>query len=116
MGRGQGSDAKEEAHRSESAAASEAFLYKVCSYLLSDKDEKKYWVTTYALHEIMNLWLVMMQTQTDAHKKDNLQSCKKAKLRHLRPSVFNAEVLLTCLGLVFFSSDTLSYIKWVQTS
>lgn len=30
----------------ERTAASEAFLYKVCSYLLSDKDEKKYWVTT----------------------------------------------------------------------
>ena len=42
MWRGQGSSAKEEAHSAESTAASEAFLYKVCGYLLSDKDEKKY--------------------------------------------------------------------------
>ena len=72
MGRGQGSNTEEEAHHAESTAASEAFLYKVCGYLLNDKHKKKYWVTMYALHEIMNLWLVMMQTQTDAHKKDNL--------------------------------------------
>lgn len=43
-----------------------------------------------------------MQTQTDTRKKGNLQFCKKAKLRHLSPSVVNAGVLLTCLGLGFF--------------
>lgn len=47
----------------------------------------------YAPREIMNLWLVLMQIQTDAYQKDNLQSCKKPKLRHLSPSVSNANVL-----------------------
>lgn len=85
--RGQGGPAAEEAHHAQSATASEAFLDKVCGYVLSDKEEKKYWVTTYAPHEIMNLWLVLMQIQTDAYQKDSLQSCKNPKLRHLSPSV-----------------------------
>jgi len=42
MGRGQGSNTEEEAHHAESTAASEAFLYKVCGYLLNDKHKKKY--------------------------------------------------------------------------
>lgn len=101
---------QERKHCAGSTAASETFLRQVCASLLRDEDEKKHWVATCALHEIQNLWLLMMQTLTDAHRKDNLQSCKKANAWHLSPSVFSTNFFWNICIWVFISPGTLSYM------
>lgn len=102
MGRGQGSNAEEEAHHAENAARHLKPFYirpvATCWAMRMKEILSDY---------IRPAWNNEPVTgddakQTDAHKKNNLQSCKEAKLRHLRPSVFNAYVLLTCLCLGFF--------------
>lgn len=116
--RRQPENAKEEAHHLVRTAVSEAFLYKVCSYLRSGTDDKKCQVTVCTLHEATILWLVVMQTQADVSTKNKLQSSKKAKERHLSLSVCYTDVLFISSSIFFyyFFYFQISYMKYVLAS
>lgn len=110
--RRQPENAKEEAHHLVRTAVSEAFLYKVCSYLRSGTDDKKCQVTVCTLHEATILWLVVMQTQADVSTKNKLQSSKKVKERHLSLSVCYTDVLFISSSIFFFIFFISRYRIW----